>query len=307
MTLSSEALAKTVSLLGDRNEAQSFLQSRHPHFSSEIHYGEASDKPECLGRGVLTKSPRDLRQHVNVLVVCFRCPRQSRFLLGIMRIDLRTLCATVFISHSSSDEAQRFRKDCTDHSDLLQLHPLYLIILAFEERYRVWSQWFVSLWVKLIEVEGTTTMTSGEWMARRHLRPVARLQDTGNLLQRTHEIHTELSHCENVMKFGRKFAAGGMEAMEKCERERSALVGKTLRKGQQVGWERRLRSAAANLDSMEDRMVELKQRLQGQVNVVSSSARSTPRDVATDLCQGLQLNSTRRQQGQHDDCCKERC
>ena len=96
----------------------------------------------------------------------------------------------------------------------------------------------------------------------------ARLQSTKSLLQALHGAHTELSHCETVLRYARRYESVAMQAVDQAEESRARLGAKGLKEGARIELKRRLKFAGSRCEAMGDRVDELKERLRGQINVV---------------------------------------
>jgi hypothetical protein len=197
-------------------------------------------------------------------VIGFRCPTNSDFLLGGLHIELRTLNTTALISLPTEAETESFRQILVKNSCLLKIHPLYLLVLIFQERYHGWSQWFTSQWRAISdEIEVATRMTSKKWLAR-NAKGLSRHQISTNiLLERVHEVQAELSHAETVMKYAKRF--GAIQQVEEARRE---LVLSTLKKEDYLRLARRMKCVVSRCAAIHDRLPELKDRLKAQINVV---------------------------------------
>lgn len=229
------------------------LQSRFPHVSSDILY-DAEDQPEAL-------------------FIPLRCPTNSDFLLGGLRFDLKTLNTTAFLSFPTSVEADSFIQLLTKHLPLLRLHPLYLLLLIFQERYRTWSIWFTSQWrIVSDEIEVATGMTSKKWLARRMTDSSSPLlqqpMDTKVLLERVHEVQAELSHVETVMKFAKRFGDVLLGSIMQFEEARRELGLPILQKRELQELRMRIGCVVSRCQAVDDRVPELKDRLKVQMNVV---------------------------------------
>ena len=193
---------------------------------------------------------------------------------------------SALLSFPTGTESQSFTQLLETNTPLLLTHPLYLILLIFQERYRSWSEWFTSQWkVVADEIEPATGMTSKKWLARepKSSSPPPPM-DTKTLLERVHEAQAELSHVETVMKFAKRFgdvAAGVIKEFEDTRRELGCPV---LSKRDLQELTMRMEHVISRCQAVDDRVSELRDRLKVQINVVSyfSSRRASRRAAMTD-------------------------
>ena len=161
---------------------------------------------------------------------------------------------------------------CDANRELIRLHPLYLVSFIYELRFQSWSKWLSLLWRHVNDIETVTNMTSETWK-RRDMSPerLDALKDTDTLLTFLHGTHTELCHGETVVTFANKLGRFCLEALDAVEQARerqglSALSGRT-----RSGLEERMKFTAARCDAVSDRLLEMKERLRGQIQVVSGN------------------------------------
>jgi hypothetical protein len=158
---------------------------------------------------------------------------------------------------------------CAENSELIALHPLYLLAFIFETRYARWTHWFASLWMRVNEIETATNMTSVSW-ALRDASPsrIKALKDPDTLLTFLHGTHTEMCHSENIASFANKFGPFCLDVLNVLEQARMDQGLPGLSSRYTFGLEDRIKYTATRCDFVRDRMAEMKERLRGQINVV---------------------------------------
>jgi hypothetical protein len=72
------------------------------------------------------------------------------------------------------------------------------------------------------------------------------------------------------MRYARRFKDVGIEAIKQLEEARGRLGLEGLREGKRVDLTRRLMLPGTRCEAMDERVHELKERLRGQIDVVSS-------------------------------------
>jgi hypothetical protein len=172
-------------------------------------------------------------------------------------------------------DLQRLVALCAAQSDLLRVHPLYLLAFIYETKYEGWTHWFSSLWMRINEIETATNMTSPRWSIKGvPLERIKALKDPDTLLISIHETNTEMCHSENVILFASSFGPFCLDMLDILESAREQQSLSALAKRHRAGLEERIRFTTTRWNSVQVRMAELKERLRGQINVVSFPMKS---------------------------------
>ncbi|KAK4232790.1 hypothetical protein C8A03DRAFT_19992 [Achaetomium macrosporum] len=206
-----------------------------------------------------------------VEVIGFRCPRPSstNFSLGGLRIDFHALNTTALLSLGTEAETQSFHQRLINNPSLLGVHPFYLLLFIFQERFGTWGEWFTRQWKVLTDVEFATGMTAKEWMLRRADYSMDQPpKSTKVLLEMVHAAHAELSHVETVMKSAKRFGDGAICAIQHLEETREMLGLPTLKKKERGDLVNRMKYVVSRCEAIDDTLPELKEQLDGQINVV---------------------------------------
>ncbi|KAH7111532.1 hypothetical protein EDB81DRAFT_829166 [Dactylonectria macrodidyma] len=126
---------------------QKFLTTLTPYVHSYLQYDDGNDTPAYM-------------------TLVFRCPRNSNCIMGSIRVQLSTRNCFVFLSCNEAKDIQSIRSYCATHTDLLKIHPLYLLSFIYEDRYQRWIDWFAKLWREVVEVETVTNTSRPQWKIR---------------------------------------------------------------------------------------------------------------------------------------------
>ena len=203
-------------------------------------------------------------------VFLLRCPRNSASLVCLLRIRLADRAALALLYGRDHDGVARAAALCAADPARLAAHPLHLLALVFELRLEGWTRWMAQLWGRVNDAETATNMTSASWK-RRVLPPARRaaLVDTDGLLVFLHSTHTELAHAGNVVAFAGRLAAVCRAALDAVEDARARRGGLPALSGRaRAGFEARVGFSAARCEAVRDRLTEMRERLQGQIQVV---------------------------------------
>jgi hypothetical protein len=203
--------------------------------------------------------------------ISLRCPINHLVLLGVIRINLIDLTSAAFISLIPKENAESFQQRCHDYADILAIHPLYLLVVIFEERFETWMEWFAGVWKTVSDIEAVTGMTKVEWMERFPKRRMEEFRNPRTLMKALHGAHVELAHCTTIMAFAKRFGTTSKMCIEDFEGAREQLGLDPLNKGKRTKLERRLRVTVGKFEAMVDRVEEMKARLKGQIDVVCLS------------------------------------
>jgi hypothetical protein len=171
---------------------------------------------------------------------------------------------------------------CQSNTDLLKVHPLYLLAFVYEQRYYRWADWAASLWNQVAEIETATNMTSPTWKREVELDRLRSLSTSGTLLNEVHATHVELSHSDTVLRFGLKMGRYCLDLVAEAENKRQDLGFDTLPVWYKSALEARLKYTLTQCESLSDKLLELKNRLNGQIEVVRITASSTVKQITRD-------------------------
>ncbi len=165
-----------------------------------------------------------------------RCPRNSKSIVCILRIRISDRGCLAVVSGCDHHDVQRLTALCAAQSELLKLHPLYLLVLIYETRYESWTRWFANLWMQINEIETATNMTSVSWK-KKGVDPkrLEALKEPDTLLNYLHGTHTEICHAENVMSFANDFGPSCLDILSSLESVREQQSLHPLAKAAQ-GW-----------------------------------------------------------------------
>lgn len=192
-----------------------------------------------------------------------------------MRVRLSDLSCIALVCGSDRQGVKRIAALCTEAGGRrLRLHPFYLLSCIYELRYESWTHWFSSLWCQVNEIETATNMTGESWKSNAvSSERLNALKDTDTLLTFMHSTHTELCHGENVVSFANKLGRFCLDVIDVLETARTSQGHLSTSKRERSGLEESIKFTAARCDAVRDRLLEMKQRLQGQINVVRLMAR----------------------------------
>lgn len=128
------------------------------------------------------------------------------------------------------------------------------------------------VWLGVAEIETVTNMTHPQWKISRmsHDRLQA-LSTPEALLGQLHSIHLELCHSHTIMLFAKKFGTVCSEAIVEMETRRKELGFTPLSNRHASGLKDAFTNTLVRCDSMSDRLLELSNRINGQINVVRAS------------------------------------
>ncbi|GAB1317984.1 hypothetical protein MFIFM68171_08194 [Madurella fahalii] len=208
------------------------------------------------------------------MTIVLRLPRHRENIFCLMRIHLRTLNTFVFLSCLEPSDSTSLRQHLLGHSPLLRCHPLHLLPLLYSHRYHKWSDWFAELWRDIAEIEALTKMGHPLWVIDDiEAERVRTLSNVNALLAHLYGINLEMTHSQTVMTFARRLGTFCGEAMDELEKKRGELdlEGVKMRKitrRERAVWEESVTTTRVRFEAVGDRLIELKERLVGQINVV---------------------------------------
>ncbi|GAB1316335.1 hypothetical protein MFIFM68171_06545 [Madurella fahalii] len=177
--------------------------------------------------------------------------------------------ALPLLSFYTKAEGQHFHQRLIDDPSLTQTHPLYLLVLIFQERYGIWGESFARQWKTVMDVEAATGMTSKEWVTRYVASGAEQSpRSTRDLLEMVHEAKAELLHLGTVMKYVRRFGDVTVGAVRQFDEARGKLGLPMLKKREREALERRIMQVVSQCEAIDDRLPKLRARLNGQIRVV---------------------------------------
>ena len=212
---------------------------------------------------------------ITYAVVLLRCPRNSSSLICVLRIRLANRAAVALLFGQDHEGVKRVTDLCASQHELLKLHPLYLLAFIYETRFESWMRWLSTLWMQVNEIETATRMTSESWRSRNmSAGRLHALENTDALLTYLHSTHTELCHGENVLSLANKMGTFCLIVLDALEKARLDQMLPPISGKRRSGLDERLRFTATRCEAVRDRLLEMKQRLNGQIQVVRTQATS---------------------------------
>ena len=241
------------------------------HLSHHVQYNN-SDRPIAVGEYkaadtrllqgcILTKA--------DPAVILLRIPRNSRSINVALRIRLHDLATVCFCATRLEDIGQDLLKRCSERSRLLMVHPLYFLVLIFEQRFVDYKEWFDKLVEENNVVESATGMTHSSWRKRLSGNTIAWFSDYDNLLRSIYASHTELSHFITVITFFIKFGNFLLETHRLIEDLRVEAGVTRMSKRDYESLHQRIQFSLSRCDMTSDKAKEIVERVKGQINVVS--------------------------------------
>lgn len=131
----------------------------------------------------------------------------------------------------------------------------------------------IRLWEGVAEIESLTKMTHPDWVtsaiaAERHLQ----LSNVNKLMAQLYSIRVEMDHSRTVMAVEKRFRAFCIETMEGMEARRGELERTpNFGRRERAEWDDMVTVTGIRFDAVGERVVQLRERLQGQVEVVCGS------------------------------------
>ncbi|KAK4442576.1 hypothetical protein QBC34DRAFT_418540 [Podospora aff. communis PSN243] len=205
------------------------------------------------------------------VVLLLRVPRNSESVSVMMRINLHDMSSTFFVTASEQSTAEYLHHRVISERDLLERNPIYLLIFILEERLvRYWA-WLERLKDQVNEIETVTDMVCGGW-SKHNMKPdrVARLKSPMARLKQLHGSRIELSHLGIVVKFLLRMGGFCIEIVEVVEKLRDSLQISKTKSSHQKKLVEHVRFFVSRLEFVQDKVGEVVERLQTQVNVVYS-------------------------------------
>lgn len=198
-----------------------------------------------------------------------RYPRNSRCITLAIRVDLVDHSAIAFICGRVPADVTAIRQRCIADAALLTLHPLHILSIIHDHCFNDWVDWFQDLWKELAEIETATGMTRPSWRLNT-IDPV-RLQELSqsqNLQILLHATYTEICHYEAAMTAAVKYCEWYFAIFKKMAAARPDARQLSVPRRHQEELEARINFTLVRCSAILDRVVEMRYRLSGQINVV---------------------------------------
>ncbi|KAI9164174.1 hypothetical protein HJFPF1_05814 [Paramyrothecium foliicola] len=248
--IQSDTLSYVMQILGVNERAsKNFWNSILPTAHCHKQYDDGPDRPTSM-------------------TILFRCPRLSNTVIGIIRVHFQTRNCIAFLASTLSRDTDDIIASCQEHVILLRKHPLYLLSFIFDYRFLRWTDWYADIWKSLVEVETATAMTHPRWRIE-VVDPERQefLASSDGLISQLHAVHVEFCHSSTVTSFALKFGTLCSTALAEVEDGRAHLGYKRLSAKDYDALNECFVATLVRCDSMRDRLNELNQRLNSQINV----------------------------------------
>jgi hypothetical protein len=187
-----------------------------------------------------------------------------------MRVRLSDLSCVALVCGSDHGGVKRLTALCTAGNGCrLGKHTFYPLSCIYHLRYESWAGWFSSLWLQVNEIEAATSMMGESWKSQ--AIPSERLKELENanfVLEYMDSTQILLYHGEDVASFANKLGKFCLDALNALETPRSRQGHPATSRRDRSGLEEMIRATVARCDVMQDRLSEMKRRLQEQTNVV---------------------------------------
>lgn len=228
---------------------QKFLTTLAPYVHSYLQYDDDNEIPTYM-------------------TLVFRCPRNSNCVVGTIWVQLATRNCFAFLICNDVRDIQSIRSYCATNTDLLKIHPLYLLSCVYESRYHAWMNRFAKLWREVVEVETVTNTSGPQWKMREmDAERFKALSKAEFLLNQIHSTHVEVCHGQTVMLFAAKFGKFCSDVLIEMEKRRQDLGYSKLSMRHRSGLLESFDSTLVRCDFVADRMAELSNRLTQNINV----------------------------------------
>ncbi|KAK0744237.1 hypothetical protein B0T18DRAFT_416906 [Schizothecium vesticola] len=232
------------------------------------------------------------------MTVAIRLPRHRESTILLLRTHLSTFNTFAFLACNQASDCASTQEHLLSNASLLRRHPLHFVSLIYQTRYRIWIDRLAALWSDVAEIESLTKMTRPDWVmsaigTERHLQ----LSNVNKLMAQLYSIRVEMDHSRTVMAVEKRFRAFCVETMEGMEARRGEL-GWTPNFGrrERAEWDDMVTATGVRFDAAGDRVVQLRERLQGQIEVVYNMIARRNSEVALTVAQ-LQAHDSRMVKG----------
>jgi hypothetical protein len=171
--------------------------------------------------------------------------------------------------NQASDFAS-IREHLLSNAPLLRRHPLHFVSLIYQTRYRKWTDWLAVLWEDVAEIEALTKMTHPKWvMSAVGADRQVQLSNVNKLTAQLYSVRLEMDHSRTVMAIEKRFRAFCVETMEEMEARRGELERTpSFGRRERAEWNDMVTATSVRFDAVGERLVEIRERLQGQIEVV---------------------------------------
>ncbi|KEY65285.1 hypothetical protein S7711_01803 [Stachybotrys chartarum IBT 7711] len=182
---------------------------------------------------------------------------------------MTSLDCFTFLTGAFAEDVSRILSHCANDKAALRAHPLFFLTMVYQNRSDAWMTWTARVWNQVLEIETATNMTHPRWKARQQIEEhrLKSLSTVDTLLNQLHAMHVELCHARTVTAFAFRFAEAISEIADEINKKRQDLGLTPMSMQQKSDFEYRVRHITARLTSMSDRVTELRDRLNGQINV----------------------------------------
>ncbi|KAL2277504.1 hypothetical protein FJTKL_15421 [Diaporthe vaccinii] len=219
------------------------------HLSHHIQYDQdGNDKPVAL-------------------LLLLRIARNSQSISIAMRIRLADLATVVFMTSMTEETGRMIRRKCIERRHLLAKHPLYFLVLIYEDRCFEYKRWFDDILEEINVVESATGMTRNTWKMQLSPRLQEWFSDYDNLLRMLYASNTELSHFDTVTTFSIKFGDLLLMALKVLEGLHVEVGLAPLQKRESRCLQERIAFTRSRCDLTADKTREMLERVKGQINV----------------------------------------
>ncbi|CEL08634.1 hypothetical protein ASPCAL11782 [Aspergillus calidoustus] len=226
-----------------------FLRYRLPHLKIQVQYNEETDKPEFIS-------------------IFLRCPRNSRCVMGIIKLELATRNCLAILSTVLAQDMQDIWTQCIANTGLLKTHPLHLIAFIYEQRFQSWADWTGGLWNQVAEIETATNMVPPMWKMEVAAPRLQSLSVSGSLLKELHATNVQLSHCDFVVASGMRFGQSCLDLVSQVERIREEKLGfDPMPVRHRAALDTRMRYTLDQCGALAGKLSEVRNRLGGQMEV----------------------------------------
>ncbi|PKS13157.1 hypothetical protein jhhlp_000499 [Lomentospora prolificans] len=204
------------------------------------------------------------------IAILFRLPRKRRDVMAIMRIQLWSGNCVTLLTCNQQDDLNDLRQRCVEGRHLLKTHPLYLLSFVYEQRYHVWMDWLCLLWQQVAELEAVTDMARPLWKLPDLVSDREEMASTADkIFSQMHgtNVGLWLCHGRSVMASARRFGTFCSEVVDELERERRSCGFRPVHRRTISGLQESFKFTTTRLESVTDRVTELKDRLAGHMDV----------------------------------------
>ena len=186
-----------------------------------------------------------------------------------MHVRLRDCASVALLCGADASEVQKVRSLCVANADLLRRHPLYLLCFLYERRYRTWTYWFGERWADVVEIETVTKLTSPVFAGDVSVERRKALRETETLLKELYKLNLELCHCENVFSFSKELGDFVLDMVAVVESAPARWGAEPTSRQHRLELEDRIKFTIARFGAVRKRLLEVKQRLDGQINALN--------------------------------------